>query len=83
MASTRMGRDGRVLIPVELRRILDLAEGTPLVARIEQDRLILERPDALLQRAKARFASLPEGVRLPDELLTDRCGESGRERDSS
>ncbi len=50
-----------VLIPVELRRILDLAEGTPLVARIEQDRLILERPDALLERGRARFASLPGG----------------------
>ncbi len=81
MMSTKVGPGGRVLIPVELRRALDLAEGTSLVARVEEDRLILERPHALLERAKARFASNARGVSLADELLDDRRRESQGERD--
>ncbi len=65
-----------MLIPVELRRALKLAEGTTLVARIEHDRLILERPEALLEQAKARFASVPGGVSLSEELLADRRSEA-------
>ncbi|MEJ7753026.1 MAG: AbrB/MazE/SpoVT family DNA-binding domain-containing protein [Candidatus Limnocylindrales bacterium] len=80
MVSTRVGPGGRVLIPVELRRALKLAEGTILVARVEEDRLILERPAALLERAKARFAAVPDGVSLSDELLADRRTEGRRER---
>ena len=78
MMSTKVGPGGRVLIPVELRRVLDLAEGTPLIARVEEDRLILERRDAILERATARFASVPQGVSLTDELLVDRRREVER-----
>jgi bifunctional DNA-binding transcriptional regulator/antitoxin component of YhaV-PrlF toxin-antitoxin module len=72
-----------VLIPIELRRALDLAEGTSLVARVEDDRLILERPDALLERAKARFASIADGASLADELVAERRRESESERHPS
>lgn len=83
MMSTKVGPGGRVLIPVELRRALDLAEGTPLLAGIEQGRLVLERPDALLERAKARFASIPRDVSLADELSAERRREVQSERDAS
>ncbi|MGI8998269.1 MAG: AbrB/MazE/SpoVT family DNA-binding domain-containing protein, partial [Candidatus Limnocylindria bacterium] len=53
MLTTKVGPDGRVLVPVELRRELEFGPGTPLVARIDDGRLILERSDALLARAKA------------------------------
>lgn len=78
MMSTKVGPGGKVLIPVELRRVLDLAEGTPLIARVEDDRLVLERRDAILERATARFASVPQGVSLTDELLVDRRREVER-----
>ncbi len=80
MLSTKVGPGGRVLIPIELRRALDLAEGTSLVARVEDDRLILERPDALLERAKARFALIADGASLADELVAERRRESESER---
>lgn len=83
MLSTKVGAGGRVLIPIELRRALDLAEGTSLVARVEDDRLILERPDALLERAKARFASIADGASLADELVAERRRESESERHPS
>ena len=82
MLSTKVGPGGRVLIPIELRRALDLAEGTSLVARVEDDRLILERPDALLERAKARFALIADDG-LADELVAERRRESGSERHPS
>ncbi len=81
--TTKVGPGGRVPTPVELRRALKLAEGTILVARVDEDRLILERPATLLERAQARFAAVPDRVSLSDELLADRCTEgrgSGRDR---
>ncbi len=53
------------------------------MARVEDDRLILERPDALLERAKARFASIADGASLADELVAERRRESESERQPS
>ncbi len=53
------------------------------MARVEDDRLILERPDALLERAKARFASIADGASLADELVAERRRESESERHPS
>lgn len=72
MLTTKVGPDGRVLVPVELRRELALDPGTPLVARVEDDRLILERSDALVGRAKARFAAARRTPSPVDELIADR-----------
>ncbi len=72
MVTIRVGPDGRVLVPVELRRQLELEPGTPLVARIEDHRLILERSDALLARAKARFTGARRDPSPVDELITER-----------
>jgi AbrB family looped-hinge helix DNA binding protein len=72
MLTTKVGPDGRVLVPVELRRQLGLDAGTPLVARIDDGRLVLERSDALLARAKARFAGVRRVPSPVDELIADR-----------
>jgi AbrB family looped-hinge helix DNA binding protein len=72
MVTTRVGPDGRVLVPVALRRELGLEPGTALVAKVDDDRLILERPDALVARAKARFADVRRGRSPVDELIDER-----------
>ncbi len=72
MLTTKVGPDGRVLVPVELRRQLGLDAGTPLVARIDDGRLVLERSDALLARAKARFTEVRRVPSPVDELIADR-----------
>jgi len=69
-----------VLVPVELRREMALDPGTALVARIEDDRLILERSDALVGRAKARFAAARRAPSPVDELIAERRREA---RDAS
>lgn len=75
----RLGSQGRLVIPAELRRRLGLEPGTELVARIEEGRLVLEPPDNVLRRLRQRFAALPEGTDLAGELIAERRREAAAE----
>lgn len=68
----RLGSQGRLVIPAEIRRQLGLAPGIELIARIEEGRLVLEPPSNVLRRLRQRFADLPSGVSLAGELIADR-----------
>ena len=68
-----------MLIPVELRRALAVEPGEPLLARVTDRQLVIERREDVLRRAQARFASVA-GVSLADELIADRHQEAERER---
>ncbi len=59
--------------------MLGFEPGQPLVARVADRQLVIERREDVLRRAQARFASLA-GVSLADELITDRRGDAERER---
>jgi bifunctional DNA-binding transcriptional regulator/antitoxin component of YhaV-PrlF toxin-antitoxin module len=72
--------DGRVLIPAPLRRAFGADADEPLVVRVEDGRLILERRADVLRRAQERFAAIPPDVSLVDELLADRRAEVARDR---
>jgi AbrB family looped-hinge helix DNA binding protein len=74
-----LGRQGRLVIPAPLRRSLGLEEGDRLVARQEADRLVLEKPEQIKQRLKARFAQVPSERRLVEELIAERREESRQE----
>jgi bifunctional DNA-binding transcriptional regulator/antitoxin component of YhaV-PrlF toxin-antitoxin module len=75
----RLGPQGRIVIPASLRRIWQISTGEVLMARLEDDRLILEKPSAVVQRAKGRFAALRGQPSLADELIADRRREAGQE----
>jgi antitoxin PrlF len=77
--AVRLGPQGRLVVPVELRRDLGLEEGTELAIRSDGRRLILEPRSEVLRRLRRRFADLPEGVSLADELASDRGDEARRE----
>jgi AbrB family looped-hinge helix DNA binding protein len=79
MMTVTVGPDGRILVPVELRRQLGLAAGMPLVARVEDQRLVLERREVVLERLRAQFRNVPSGVSLTDELIADRRREARRD----
>jgi AbrB family looped-hinge helix DNA binding protein len=74
-----LGRQGRLVIPAPLRRSMGLEEGDRLVARQEADRLVLEKPEQIKQRLKARFAQVPSERRLVEELIVERREESRQE----
>jgi AbrB family looped-hinge helix DNA binding protein len=75
----RLGPQGRLVVPVELRRALGLEEGTEMAIRTDGRRLILEPRAEVLRRLRRRFAQVPDGVSLTDELAADRQDEAGRE----
>jgi AbrB family looped-hinge helix DNA binding protein len=67
------------VIPSEIRRQLEIGPGDVLIAFVEDGRLVLEKRDAVLQRLRRRFAHIPAGVSLADELIAERRNESRRE----
>jgi AbrB family looped-hinge helix DNA binding protein len=75
-----VGPQGRLVVPAALRRRLDLQPGDVLLARAEEDRLVLERRGAILARVRGRFAHVPADVSLADELLAQRREEATREQ---
>lgn len=74
-----LGRQGRLVIPAALRRLLGFEEGDTLVAREEAGRLVLEKPETIKQRLKARFAQVPSDRSLVDELIAERREAANRE----
>jgi AbrB family looped-hinge helix DNA binding protein len=73
-----VGPHGRLVIPSEIRRQLGIAPGDILVAIVEDQRLLLEKRDAVLQRVRRRFAHIPAEVSLADELIAERRAEVRR-----
>jgi AbrB family looped-hinge helix DNA binding protein len=70
-----VGPQGRLVIPSEIRRQLGISPGDVLIAVVEDQRLLLEKRDAMLQRLRRRFAHIPAGVSLADELIAERRAE--------
>lgn len=75
-----LGKQGRMVIPAHLRHALGLEPGDRLIARQDGDRIVLERPEAVERRLKARLANIPKGVSLVDELLADRRAEAAKDQ---
>jgi AbrB family looped-hinge helix DNA binding protein len=77
---TKLGPDGRVVIPAAFRDSLGIKDGDVLFARLENDEIVLLTPKAAMLRAQAivrRF--VPADVSLVDELIEDRRREAKRE----
>jgi len=75
----RLGKQGRLVIPAELRRALGLRPGDRLIARREGDKIVLEKKEEILRRVKERFALIPLQVDLAEELIAERRAEAERE----
>ncbi len=72
--------NGRVVLPVALRRRLNVVRGGTLVIREEEGRLVLESADEVITRAQdivRRFA--PDATGVVDELSAERRAEAERE----
>jgi AbrB family looped-hinge helix DNA binding protein len=75
----RVGEQGRIVIPADIRREMLIDIGSTLVARVENDMLILEKPDAVIKRLQARFKKIPKGISLAEELIAERRAEAAHE----
>lgn len=75
-----IGPQGRLVVPAPLRKRLGIEAGDVLVARADDNRLVLERRDAILARVRTRLAAVPTDVAMADELIAERREEAKRER---
>lgn len=80
----RIGAQGRVVIPAELRHELEIEPGQTLMARVEAQRIVLERPDQILERLREELrGARPEGTSAVDELIAERREEARREAEDA
>ncbi len=75
----QLGAQGRLVIPAKLRKALGFKPGDRLIARLEDDRLVLEKASSVERRLRALFAHIPSDVSLADELIAERREEARRE----
>jgi AbrB family looped-hinge helix DNA binding protein len=82
-SEVQLGPQGRLVIPAALRKALHLEPGDRLIARLEGEALVLERPDVSARRLQDRFRHIPATVSLVDELLAQRRAEAAKEAASA
>lgn len=77
---TKIGEDGRIVIPAEYRKKHNIKPGDTLVLVPEKDHLMVLTFPQLIKRVQARVRKVvPEGVSLVDELIAERRAEAERE----
>jgi len=77
---TQMSRNGRIVVPVKLRRALEIQPGDEIVMRLENGsiRMIpLRQAVNLAQKAVQQY--VPKGSSLVNALIQARREEAGRE----
>lgn len=67
------------MIPARMRERLGIGAGERLVARVEDGRVVLEKRENVLRRVRRRFARVPKGASLVDELISERREEASQE----
>jgi AbrB family looped-hinge helix DNA binding protein len=80
VARVKVGPDGRILIPAELRRAAGLEPGASVVVTLQGQSLTVETPLAQIRKVQALLAPLKRpGDSIVDELIAERRAEAARE----
>ncbi|OLM28650.1 hypothetical protein Ae717Ps2_6246 [Pseudonocardia sp. Ae717_Ps2] len=85
-AEVVVNRDGRILIPAQVRRDLGLAAGSTLLLSVEDGRVVMESRAQLVARMRREIAAEWQGDpqdSVADELLAERRAEAATEDASS
>ena len=72
-----VGPKGRVVIPVDVRRELGIAEGSALVALVENEGVLLLPRAAVKRRLRSLFAG--STTSMAAELISERRAAAARE----
>lgn len=75
----QVGQDGRVLIPVEMRRLMKLGADGKVNAEIIDGELKLFSPAVALEKLQSLFDPVRGSGSIVDELLAERRAEAARE----
>jgi AbrB family looped-hinge helix DNA binding protein len=76
---TKLGDDGRVVIPATMRKELGLRPGDTLVVESDGHSLLLRSYDEVLKETQDYFRQFAPGLSLVDELIAYRRAEAARE----
>lgn len=71
-ATVVLGKQGRLVIPAEIREELGLVPGDTLHVHVSGRRVVLERPQDAVAALRSLGAKVPSSRSLVDELLTER-----------
>src|SRR5580700_565744 len=82
-ARVTVNEQGRVVIPAALRQALAIRPGDVMIARVQDDGLLLERLESVEKRVLSWFAAIPADVSLADELIAERREEARRESEET
>ena len=80
-AAIQFGAQGRIVVPAPIRKALGFQPGETLVARVEDDHLVIEKPESVVRRIRARFRGAADRS-LADELIAERREEARRDIES-
>lgn len=75
-----LGKQGRFVIPSDIRSELGFNEGDALSVQRVGTRLVIERPDDATHSLRGMLTDHSEGRSLVDELLAERIGEAEAEQ---
>jgi bifunctional DNA-binding transcriptional regulator/antitoxin component of YhaV-PrlF toxin-antitoxin module len=76
----KIGPGGRLVIPADFRKSMEVEEGDTVVALLQDGELRLVGGKVGIRKAQQFFRSLvPEDVSLVDELIADRIREAEEE----
>jgi len=79
-ANLTIAPDGSLEIPATMRAELGVQHGGKLLARVENNTLILEPIEAAIKRAQAMVRRyVPNSTDIIAELIAERRAEAGRE----
>lgn len=65
-----LGQNGRIVIPVSVRKLLGLTEGQRFRIYLEDQKIVLEKTDDVIEKLKNHFSFIEES--LSEELIQDR-----------
>ena len=80
IAHLRIGKNGRIVIPMEFRRAVGIGPEDDLMLRIEEGELRISTRRQQLRKAQEIVQkSIKRGVSLSKQLIADRRAEARRE----
>lgn len=79
---TKVGEGGRVVIPAEIRRLIDVKEGDRVLLLVEDGELHVITVSQGIRRAQElAMPYIRPGVSMVDELIAERRAETAREEE--
>ena len=78
-ATIVLGKQGRLVIPADMRTALGLKAGDHLFVRLDGNHIVLERPGDAVKELRALGDSVPRTRSLVDELLAERRAAAANE----